>query len=330
MAAEYIYGTGSIVESVKYSTVDELLTQIPDNTQNLIEPSDLRDAVFTLWERTSDAQSLTVLYTNENPVPTTVGGISAGSTFNEFTMQQMWDALLYPYVAPGAALTTNPTQIEYGNPTYLGVGNITLNWSATKNSKPITQIVVDGATQPIGDGDSTSGVKYADGTHSAIPGVSSTQTFTMTVKDEDNTTTANRTITWMNKIYWGSLDLTSLDEPNLTTNPESVSAIDSIINSSTILGLDGAGVGSGNQLATTKSKSYDGIDGGGDYLIFAWPSSVGGATTPSFKVNGLPNTAFTRIKNSWTFTNQYGFQTSYEVWISNTPQNSPIDLFEIS
>lgn len=40
------------------------------------------------------------LYTNPNKVPTTLGGIAANTTFNEKTMQEMWDALLYPESNP--------------------------------------------------------------------------------------------------------------------------------------------------------------------------------------------------------------------------------------
>lgn len=39
-------------------------------------------------------------YTNATPVPVTIGGISAGSTFLNQTLQQMFDALLYPYQSP--------------------------------------------------------------------------------------------------------------------------------------------------------------------------------------------------------------------------------------
>lgn len=49
----------------------------------------------------------TVTYTNHNKVPIKLGGIAANTTFNEKTMQEMWDALLYP--------ETNPT-VE--DPTY--------------------------------------------------------------------------------------------------------------------------------------------------------------------------------------------------------------------
>ena len=39
-------------------------------------------------------------YANPVPTPLPIGGIPAGSTFSNKTMQEMWDALLYPYLAP--------------------------------------------------------------------------------------------------------------------------------------------------------------------------------------------------------------------------------------
>jgi len=41
-----------------------------------------------------------VKYTNPAPTPVTLGGIPSGSTFSNKTMQEMWDALLYPYLVP--------------------------------------------------------------------------------------------------------------------------------------------------------------------------------------------------------------------------------------
>jgi hypothetical protein len=46
---------------------------------------------------TSDPAAAPVSYTNLAPVPTTMGGISAGTTFSNTSMQQMWTMLLYPY-----------------------------------------------------------------------------------------------------------------------------------------------------------------------------------------------------------------------------------------
>ena len=144
----------------------------------------------------------------------------------------------------------------------------------------------------------------------------------MSSSDGTNTVNGSTTLTWMNRIYWGKLNIPG--NPNLTLNPGLVSSVSSLINDNTLTSLTGAGVGSGSDLSTTKTKEYSGIDGGGDYLIFAWPSSFSGSTAPNFKVNGLPNTAFTNVKTSWSFMNQFNFVNNYEVWISNTIQNSPL------
>ena len=39
-------------------------------------------------------------YTNATPMPSTVGGWNAGSTFSNKTTSQMFDGLLYPYQLP--------------------------------------------------------------------------------------------------------------------------------------------------------------------------------------------------------------------------------------
>ena len=84
-------------------------------------------------------------------------------------------------------------------------------------------------------------------------------------------------------------------------------------------------------LSGTKNGTYLGINGSsttpGEYLVFAWPSSYG---TPTFTINGLPNTAWTKIGISISFTNMNSYANTYDVWISNTAQNSPITSFVIS
>ena len=82
-----------------------------------------------------------------------------------------------------------------------------------------------------------------------------------------------------------------------------------------------------SNLSTTKNKTYNGINGSGKHLVFAWPSNAAGSLTPTFTVNGLPNTAFTRVRTASAFVNQFNFSgTNYEVWVSNTLQNSPLDI----
>jgi hypothetical protein len=98
-----IYATGSNVVSERYDSIDCLLNGLQDNTNNLITAKNVRDAVFTLWNRVDDIQGdLTDIYfSNSETVPVTVGGIQAGLSFSEpKSMQQMWDLLLYPELNP--------------------------------------------------------------------------------------------------------------------------------------------------------------------------------------------------------------------------------------
>jgi hypothetical protein len=247
----------------------------------------------------------------------------------------MFDLLLYPYTSPTISLSvvsalnsTTPitTQKEYGQSL-----NSWLYWTVTKRSNPIVSVVVNGVTISPITGNSQVGWRNVSGTYSSISGsfpVSTTNNFPMTVNDGTSNTTTSATVTWMNRIYWGSIDLSGLVYPNpdLTLNPSYTTYVSAIVTSNLINALNGAGVGSGSELSVTKNKTYSGINGNGRYLIFAWPSSVSGALTPTFTVNGLANTAFTRVKTAWVFSNIYNVTTNYEVWVSNTAYNSAANV----
>lgn len=329
----YDFGSAS---ADRYSTVDELLTQLPDNTAGLIVAKDIRDSIYSLWTRVDDVEitassassaSSDVLYTNLNPTIQTVGGISAGTTFSNRTIKQMFDALLYPYVSPGRSLSISiGSTREYGSPT-----SVTLNWSVTRNSNDITSIIVDGSPQSV-TGNSQVGTKSSTATHSYVPiSPTTTQTYSMSVGDGTSTQNASTTLTWTTRIYWGRIDFSSIGNPNLTTNPGSYSLCASIATDSIIQNLTGAdanGQAYGSELSSTKNKTYNGINGNGQYLIFAWPSIVSGSYTPTFTVNGLAQSAFTRIRTNSPFLRTiYGYNgINYEVWVSNTAQNSPLNI----
>lgn len=324
--------SSSITLSYEYSTVDELLVQIPDNSANLITPGDLRDSVYTLWQRigsvsviAASAASASSFFQNTDPTTVTVGGITAGTTFpTPVDMQTMWNQLLYPYLAPVGSLTVNGgiTLREFGDANY----NVTLNYTNTvlSSSYPLVAVTVEGAPK----------VSLSSGTHLVTithswPSVSTsqTQTFTMLTTDTLPTTvTTTTSINWMNKVYWGSIDLSSIGNPNMTFNPGSASLVATLCTDVVVTSLAGANVLPGYELTTTKNKTYTNINGAGNYLIFAWPSNMSGALSPNFTVNGLPNTAFTRVRTNSSLVNAYGYTIDYEVWVSNTPQNSPLTI----
>lgn len=331
-----VSGTASsITLASQYSSVDDLLKGLVDNDQGLIKGRNIRDSVYTLWQKVdtlaatvSTSATVSVDYIRSTPTTITsaIGGITPGSTFSG-TVQDVLDRIFYPYIAPVGSISPS-TVVEYGNPSYYST---TLTWSVTKKSNSITSIVANGVTQ-LPTGNSQAGTVGAVGTHSvSLPPVSTVNTYTLTFSDGTSTVNTSATLTWRNKIYWGKIDLTSIGNPNLTTSPGSIALVSNFFpNSAKILALTGAnanGQAFGNELATSKSKTYTNIDGGGQYLIFAWPSNMSGAYTPAFTVNNNPNSAFSRVKTNWAFTNANGFSgTNYEVWITNTAQNSPLNI----
>lgn len=320
--ADYIPNGGSGSNTLSTSSIndlDGLLIGLADNASNLIVAKDIRDSVYTLWDRidtvsviASSASSTSPIFMTSSATPVTVGGIQIGSTFpTPHTVQQMFELLLYPYTQPLSTLTTNNNPRQYGSS-----ANVVLSWSITKKSENIFTTYPLLTPDPVPNGGS--GTYSTVGTHSITPGVSTVNSFTMSVYDDlGGPYITTGTLTWMNKIYWGATN-------NATA---SLIAMSDTTMSNLIKGLTGSYVGGGNELSTTKSKTYTGINAEGGYLIFAWPSNVSNSYSPTFNVNGLESTAFTRVKTNFTFTNSNGFSgTNYEVWTSNTVQNSGLNI----
>jgi hypothetical protein len=310
-------GYGGSASANRYSSIDDLLIQLPDNTANSIDAKDVRDSIFTLWERISDVQttasqsaSASSYYTNLSPsVASNLAGIPAGSTFSGASMQEMWDKLLYPYVYPYASLSGGDTR-EFGSS-----NTVNLSWTATKNSKTITFITLKKNSGTIQNVVVTGNTQTGSFATTAVTNTNTTFSIDVT----DNNTPTPSTVTgytyvyWSNAVYWGKTPTFAL--PSMT------------IVGSQPAWADGAGISTGKSLSGTRAGSYNGINGSGQYLVFAWPSSYG---TPTFTINGLPNTAWTKIGSSISFTNMYSYVNTYDVWISNTAQNSPITSFVIS
>ena len=238
-------------------------------------------------------------YTPDGATLSSCGGIPLGTDLGNtpVSVSSIFNAMLYPYISPAANLSGGNIR-EFGSS-----NSLTLNWTATKHTSPITSITVNNIViTPTGNTQS--------GSQSATATQNVNTNFSMSVSDGTNVANASTSVSWESKRYWGKI------------------ASNSSPSDADILALTGASVGSGNELATNYVKSYNGINGAGEYLIFAWPTSFG--ANPTFTVNGLPNTAFTKIRSNSNFVNANGYSTSYDVWISNTQQNSIINSFSIS
>jgi len=202
------------------------------------------------------------------------------------------------FMSAGAALTTS------------------LSWSVNRpaQSSAISSITVNGTSitpDPIAEGATQTGTL----TNQSLARNTVTTYAITAINTSTYSATKTTTVQWYWKRYWGAF--ASAYAPG---NPSFS------ISDAQILALTGAGVGSGSELSTTLVKNYDGINGGGNYLVFAWPTSWG---TPTFVINGLVSTAFTRVRSN-AFINASGGTTSYDVWVSDTQMNSPIAQFQIN
>jgi hypothetical protein len=310
----------NLVSNYRFTVLD-LLTVIPDNTGNEIDAKDIRDSVWTLWNRIDDVQLMASQslsndnsYARNTPMPISVGGATIGTTFSG-TIQDALDKILYPYVSQSNSLSVSSGSTrQFGSST-----SVILSWGVTKNSNNIQSIVVDSQSF-VPTGTTQVGTKSTTGTHSQTPGISETNTYSMVTYDGISTRTAYTTVTWMNNRYWGYIDLSSLGISDISLSGSYPAQVGSFINDVRIKNLNGAGSGTGKELATSIAKTLVDMDGGGKHLCFAWPTSFG---SPRFVIGGLTNTAFTKVRENSPFGNEFGFSgTKYDVWVSNTAYNS--------
>lgn len=98
-SSDYTYATGSNIVSFRYNSIDCLLDGLKDNTNNSITAKNVRDSVFTLWERVEEIQLESgTLFENNEPTPNRLGGIPEGVSFSPINMQDIWNRLLYDVI----------------------------------------------------------------------------------------------------------------------------------------------------------------------------------------------------------------------------------------
>ena len=316
------YGVpGSATYSFEFSSFDQMIAAFPDNNSNLISAQDVRNMILTLWDQFGVTGSVTadeLTYTSASSSTVTIGGLQKGSSFvSGRTLQNIFDTMFFPYVAPTASVSlayasgpySNTLIREYGSPT----SSFYISWNITPGSFQSwlpTSIYFSGIN-----------ITYNNSTGNIYPtvtGLLATQSGLITIPSNTDTVitlTVNdgfvnsftTSVIFQNKLYWGSISTFST------------------INSSDILGLTGVSGWYGSTLSSNRVSNFDGFDAGGGYIIFAMPTNFG---TPSFLTNGLVNTAFS--SQALNFVNSSSYAASYSVWYSNTPQYSPITLFRIN
>lgn len=221
-----------------------------------------------------------------------------GKTFGGKTVVEFLEGF-FPSEPPVISMSVSNALREYGS-SNTGV----LTWSVVKKTNPITNIQVSGEViAPTGNNQ--------NGTKNITTLANTNTSYTASCSDGTKGTNVTVTITYQSKRRWGKI---------------AKDGINQAITDADILALTGAGVGTGSEFATNRVKNYNGITGGGQYLVFAFPTSFG---TPTFKINGLTNNAFTKVRSNSPFVNGLGYSENIDVWVTNTIYASAIASFDV-
>jgi len=325
-----------------------MLSDLADNDNNLINAKSIRNSVWTLWNKIEDVQItanqalIENTYVRNAKTTIAVGNAAIGSTFSG-TIQDALDKILYAYAKQENSIhveqgskRANQIQLQYGSPLSLN-----LYWSVKKNSYNLNSITVNNISYTPLDlsiywGVSQSGSQSALGTYSSSftndnLRISQTQIFTMSTFDGTTAINTTASVVWCNNVYWGRLTTQQVTVGNLVVSNKisqaNITAASSSITNAMILGLDGAGSGTGKNLSLNYNATYNNVTGNGSFICFAWPQAFERTKMPSFTESTTAGNNYTKIKNM-VLTNELGFGgITYSIWLSNAPRNtSPITI----
>lgn len=301
-------GSGYFIEDLTYDTATKKLrfkkgNQWHDVTIDLLE----------MLENTGDGSKFLAndgeyytlnpdfKYTNPTPVPATLGGVTAGMTFNNMPLKDLLDTLLYPYLSPTFSTFTISgvanNAIEVGD----GITNPTFNWGTINSSNIIANTIdimdVTGGNILLADNIANNG-----STSVVLPLLKKTVAATHQFKIEGMNTQNvlfNRTvnINWQWRRYFGASILSSLTEADIKAL-------------------------AGSELNGGFTGTYALGSGGYKYICYA--SSLGTASTFKDSSTGLniPFEAPTVVP----VTNALGITTNYNVHRSSNVLGASINI----
>ena len=228
-------------------------------------------------------------YTNNTPTPSSLGGISSGSTFTDQTVQQMFDALLYPFQEPSFSSFTfggRPALLEVGDS--LSGGTKVFTWSINNPGNVATDSISISSTS---GGVLASGLTD-DGTENINIGSDITKTsmftevFTIT-GDKTTSGQISRTTStsWRWYIFWGESENTTLTETEIEA-----------LTSST--------------LKNSRSGTYAVSSAG--YKFIAWPTIFG--TFNTFKDPETNQDIAVNLPETISVTNSFGVTQNYYLY----------------
>lgn len=274
----------------------------PDKLTDLVDvPDDYVDGCGKVLKVKCDGTGIEFVeglstLTLDSPVPTTIGGVEAGTMYTNTPIEDVLKQLLNPYQVPYfSSFTLNvPTTIEVGN----DLGVVTFSYAIGNDSGVASQVTLDksGVVQDTVSNDvyniSYDGISLVKDTPSSI-------VFNVTATDiKGDDFTKSLEVKWGANIYYGEGQAT-IDEA----------------------GIESLRVSS---LSTEANGSYPML--GGDYKWICYPTALGVLTTfvdPATNFNvvmDLPITVY--VTNSYGALLEYTCHRSYNATASGITINA--------
>jgi hypothetical protein len=226
------------------------------------------------------------------PIKRAIPGLQ-GISLNGQGVIDTLNKLLYPTLPPTIGVGLNFSVFEYGDNSSLVAG-----WQVTRTDEPIVTISVNGQSQGV-TGNSQSGT---------IP---ITKTGLTNVTVPMNVTTATQTV---------SSGATASVSRKIRVGGSTKDGFVSVLTDADLNGLQGI------YSSTAKLPQTQLVINSANYLVICIPVALG--TTPTFKINGFVNNAFSLARTNQSFVNNFGFNDNVNVWVSNSFATGPI-LLEI-
>jgi hypothetical protein len=155
-------------------------------------------------------------YIRPNPTTISIGGLPSGTTPNYTTLQEVFDAMLYPFIAPSISLSSSSLH-EKG----LTI-NKTMNYSISLNSAIIStrNILLNNVQEAVINNNSGSYSSPTNLNWSNSPNTTLYYPHNFTFRTTyTNYSQQNSTISveFAAPTYYGSLDISNVDETNIKT-----------------------------------------------------------------------------------------------------------------
>jgi hypothetical protein len=327
---------GSATYAQTLTGIEEMMTVLPDNTGNEISAQDMRNVVLTLYEDIQGGSFSEFVYT-DTPSNLKVGGMPKGQVFASMSLFTIFNKLFHDEFDPSAGLSfvgLSETKLDFKQPNtpilypydtgFDELVSFKLKWTATKgtydfqSTGTITRTPSPNPPEVVTAGDPIFTVPVPLGGGSAEtpptkPRLNQSNTYLFTCKDSrGKSATAPVSLSYGHRVYWGK-----------RSNRNALTSTD-------IRALDGAGVSGNGEIRslaftgdTTKGikLSFPNINGAGQYLCWAWPSSFG---DPVFRTATGIVTIAEKTQSQLSYKNAYGYTENYDVWVTYSTSASPI------